>query len=317
MASDLFYNRDSNISGVTIETDYLSLGLTPVYGSKVSFSSREYSYETDDFYLNRIPNSMNSLEADFEVKYDLNQANTQKLAAFIEDNNGNRMFEFNIDNSGIYKNMSGICDNYAINHISNQHYEVAVKITVDQAPNLFNWSGMNFLNYGFQEWNDQDYEKYDIVYSGVNDNKLDNFYYCIEDHEALNDEVDGPTGSSSKWSQDFFFEPDIGFQNDVQLKNYITSFKNSFHNRIKDRDNNASFPVSYKFTSITDKQLKAMLHFLENKGGYRNFRHDIPSIYNRPKAMYCPQWSHTWKYKNSHDLEVTLIEDVLGVIKEN
>ena len=97
----------------------------------------------------------------------------------------------------------------------------------------------------------------------------------------------------------------------------MTAFKNSFHLRIKDRDNNASFPVSYKFTSITDKQLKAMLHFLENKGGYRNFRHDIPSIYNRPKAMYCPQWSHTWKYKNSHDLEVTLIEDVLGVIKEN
>jgi hypothetical protein len=60
-----------------------------------------------------------------------------------------------------------------------------------------------------------------------------------------------------------------------------------------------------------------MLHFLENKGGYRNFRHEIPSVYNRPKAMYCPEWSHTWKYKNSHDLEVTLIEDVLGVIKEN
>ncbi len=317
MASDLFYNRDSNISGVTIETDYLSLALTPVYGSKASFSSREYSYETDDFYLNRIPNSMNSLEASFQVKYDLNEANTQKLAAFIEDNNGNRMFEFNIDNSGIYKSMSGVSDNYAINHVNNQHYEVAVSYSVDQAPNLFNWSGMNFLNYDFQEWNDQSYEKYDIIYSGVNNNKLDNFYYCIEDHDASNDEVDGPTGSSSKWSQDFFFEPDIGFQNDVELKNHMTAFKNSFHLRIKDRDNNASFPVSYKFTSITDKQLKAMLHFLENKGGYRNFRHDIPSIYNRPKAMYCPQWSHTWKYKNSHDLEVTLIEDVLGVIKEN
>jgi hypothetical protein len=57
-----------------------------------------------------------------------------------------------------------------------------------------------------------------------------------------------------------------------------------------------------------------MLHFLENKAGYRRFRHDIGSVYNRPKVMYCPEWDHTWKYYNSHDLSVTLLEDVLGVI---
>ena len=37
MASDLFYNRDSNISGVAIEANYEDLNLYPVYGSKVSF----------------------------------------------------------------------------------------------------------------------------------------------------------------------------------------------------------------------------------------------------------------------------------------
>ena len=314
MASDLFYNRDSNISGVTVESNYSDLNLTPVYGSKVSFTAKSFSYETDDFYTNKLPNSLNSLQAVFQVRYDVNELNAQKLGAFIEGKNGDTLFEFNIDNSGIYKSLTGVCDNYAINHINNQHYEVAASITVDQAPNLFNWSGMTFLNYGFQEWNDQNYKKYDIIYSDVSDNKLNNFYYCTEDHEGFDEAVDGPTGSASKWSQNFFFEPDIGFQNDVQLKNDKLDFKNSFPLRIKTKDNNASFPISYKFTSITDKQLKAMLHFLENKGGYRMFRHDLPSVYNRPKVMYCAEWSHTWKYKNSHDLEVTLTEDVLGVI---
>ena len=313
MASDLFYNRDSNISGVTVEDNYSDLNLTPVYGSKASFAAKNFSYMTDDFYMNKLPNSMNSLQATFQVRYDVNESNAQKLGAFIEGKNGDTLFEFNIDNSGIYKSLTGVCDNYAVNHINNQHYEVASSITVDQAPNMLNWSGMTFLNYDFEDYADStSYEKYDIVYTGVNDIKLNNFYYAKEDHTSSAD--NSPTGASSKWSQDFFFEPDIGFQNDVQLKTDKLDFKNSFPLRIKTKDNNASFPISYKFTSITDKQLKAMLHFLENKGGYRMFRHDLPSVYNRPKVMYCAEWSHTWKYKNSHDLEVTLTEDVLGVI---
>jgi hypothetical protein len=60
-----------------------------------------------------------------------------------------------------------------------------------------------------------------------------------------------------------------------------------------------------------------MLHFLENKYGYRRFKNQIATVYNRPKVFYCPQWSHTWKYKNSHDLDVSLIEDPLGIIPKD
>jgi len=57
-----------------------------------------------------------------------------------------------------------------------------------------------------------------------------------------------------------------------------------------------------------------MLHFLENKGGYRRFRHQIPSLYNRPKVFYCQEWKHNWVYQDSHNLDVSLIEDPMGVI---
>ena len=314
MASDLFYNRDSNISGVTIETDYADLNLTPVYGSKVSFKSKNFTYEVDDFHINSIPSSLNSLMAEYQVRYDVNETNAQKIAAFIESKNGNQLFEFNIDNSGIYKSLSGVSDNYSINHMNNQHYEVAVSYSVDEAPNLFNWSGMNFVNLNVPTFNSSaEYKKYDVVYMNNNTNKLNNFYYGTGDHNASSAEY-SPTGSSSFWTQDFFFKPDIGFQNDVKLKNEVLEFKNSFKQRIKTKDNNASFPVNYTFTDISDKQLKCMLHFLENKAGYRRFRHDIESVYNRPKVMYCPEWDHTWKFYNAHDLNVALVEDVLGVI---
>ena len=72
--------------------------------------------------------------------------------------------------------------------------------------------------------------------------------------------------------------------------------------------------MNYSFNNISDKQLKTMLHFLENKGGYRRFKHQIPSVYNRPKVYYSPKWTHTWNYVNSNTLSVELKEDPMGVI---
>lgn len=655
MASDLFYNRDENISGVTVQAEYSGLQLTPSYGSSVTFSAKGFEYETDDFYKNRIPFSLNSLTADFNLNYDTNLSQAQSMAAFIESKHGETLFNFTVDGSGIYRGVKGVVDNYGISHNNNQNYKTNLKITVDQAPNLLNWSGCTFLNHDFRTWETGvAYKKYDVVYNnlpctnsnnlflsaenigsnswtkyygnlatvdlvtvagpyggqlavdklthsvstvplnqsrreqalslkagtyttsvyvkpdtlnevywyfdsnGNNTNpqyphiryifssddlqisdptikasrgllqngwvkltatityeaditvyagfisfangsyyavrptyhlidtysnnlllspndfgsnvwttnygnlatvitsnpfigaygsqwspniisysptapenqsrrqqrlslkagtykisvyvrqntgdpstpdniywyfdmmkdpyprivytfssntiqayggnitasrevlqnnwvkltatmtfyvdtevdagfvgfaagshyatlptykrlipkfKLNNFYYCKEDHTSNDLLIDGPADSSlSKWTQEFFFEPDIGLQTNVELKNEVLNFKNSFPLRIKTRDNNISMPISYKFTDISTQQLKSMLHFLENKAGYRNFRHQIPSVYNRPKVFFCPQWTHTYKYHNCHDLDVNFIEDVFGVI---
>ena len=63
MSESLFYNRDTNISGVTVPAELSDLSLTPVYGSKVEFKGKNHSYTTDDFYYNLIPLSVNSLSA--------------------------------------------------------------------------------------------------------------------------------------------------------------------------------------------------------------------------------------------------------------
>ena len=319
MSESLFYNRDQNISGVTVPSELSGLNLTPVYGSTVDFSARNHSYITDDFYFNLIPMSVNSLTAKFSIRYDVNEGEAQKLATFFESKSGYRPLEFTPENSGIYKTVSGFCDNYAINFINNQHFEVAASVNVDRAPTLLNWSGGNFANIPFTGWaKSVRYEKYAVVYSGVrpdgsvNDNKLNNFYYCSGDHRST--EANSPTGSDSIWSQKFFFEPDVGIQNDVPIKADVLEYRNSFIHHLKTNDNMATFNMSYTFSEITDRQLRCMLHFLERKGGYRRFEHQIPSVYNRPKVYYCPTWSHTWNSFNSHTLRVDLVEDPLGVI---
>jgi len=313
MSEDLFYNRDRNLSGFADVDNISSLSLTPVYGSKVDFSAKNHSYELNDSFINIVPLSLNSLSASFKLRYDVNELNAQKLTDFFESKNGVNSIAFNPDNSGIYRSVYGFCDNYAINHMNNYHYEFATEITADQAPTLLNWSGMTFLNYTFQNYNTgQSYKKYDVVYTGVNAVKINNFYYCTGNHSSLL--TNSPTGLNSMWTQDFFFEPTIGIQNDVKMKVKKFEPKNSFPVRVKTQDNMAGITLNYKFTNITNAQLKSMLHFLENKAGYRLFRHQPKSVYNRPKVFRCSQWTHTWKYYDSNDLDLSLVEDVLGII---
>ena len=154
-----------------------------------------------------------------------------------------------------------------------------------------------------------------MVFSGINTNNLDNFYYATEDHTSS--AANCPTGASSSWSRDFFFAPDVQQSFQVGIKSDILNFKNSFVQRLygnAQTRNIAKFDISYTFKDISDNQAKCMLHFLENKAGYRRFRHDIPSIYDRPKVYYCPTWTHTWKYANANDIQVQFVEDPLGVI---
>jgi len=314
MSESLFYNRDNNISGISVPSTIAALGLTPVYGSKVDFEATNHSYATDDFYYNLIPYSVNSLTAKFNVRYDVNETNAQRLAVFFENQSGVEDIPFTPDSSNIYKTVTGFCNNYAINFVNNQHYEVASTISVDHAPTLLKWSGMGcFANLDFNGWTpSSSYEEYNVIYSGINQNKLDNFYYCTGGHTSA--EVNSPTGTGSMWSQKFFFEPDIGTQNNVVIKADVIEYKNSFRQRIKTNDNISTFNINYTFSNISDSQTKSMIHFLENKGGYRRFEHQIPSVYNRPKVYYCPKWTHTWNYVNSNTLTVEFVEDPLGVI---
>ena len=179
MSESLFYNRDDNISGISIPSTIAGLGLTPVYGSQVTFQADNHSYVTDDFYYNLIPYSVNSLTAQFNVRFDVNETNAQKLAAFFEAQSGIENIEFTPDSSNIYKTVTGFCNNYAINFVNNQRFEVASTISVDHAPTLLKWSGMGcFANLTFTGWNpSRSYKKYDVVYSGLNQNYI---------HEELN-----------------------------------------------------------------------------------------------------------------------------------
>jgi phage-related protein len=307
MSEDLFYDRTRNISGVSLigADEY-----TPSYGSSVAFSSKNMKFETHNNYYQSIPMGVNNLAAKFNLVYKTNEDGAKKLANYYESSEGVDLLEVNTDPS-IYKAVSGYCTNYSINHINKQNYEVKTTIEVVDAPGLLNWRSMNFLNYNLEEWEEtKEYKKHDIVYRDVYDLKLNNFYYCKEDH--VSSLANAPEQAESSWTQDFFWEPDLGTNTQVDLGAVRYEGGISVFNKIK--KNTATFPINYVFSNISDKQLRAMLHFLENKCGYRRFKHKIPSVYNRPKVFICPSWNHTFVYSDNHNLQVNFEEDPIGIL---
>jgi phage-related protein len=312
MSEDLFYNRDTSISGIAIPETFFDLKENASYGSTSTFESKAFSYETTDSYFNTMPSSLNSLKATFKVTYNVKLDKAQEIISFIEDKKGNESFIFN-PYPLIYRPFGAFCDNYVMSSVSKNRVDLTTEIVSDQCPNLLNWLNLTFTKYEVSSFNiGKTYKKYDIVYSAVNENKLNNFFYCTEGH--IGDASNGPNQAASKWTQDFFFQPDIDFTNNVKMGVTRLEFKNSFPMNLKTKNNQIIFKFNYRYSNISDKQLTCMMHFLENKAGYRKFKHQIPIVFNRPKVFFCDKWSHTWKYFNCHDLDVYLTEDALGVL---
>jgi phage-related protein len=312
MSEEYFYNRVANFSGVsTVDLT----GKKPDYGSTVNFTATNLKLDVHDNHLYVIPLGINSLKASFNLLYKTSESGARELANTFEQSSGTNTISFSVDGD-IYKNNFGYCDAYAINHKSLDDIEVAASIQVSDAPNILNWSGTSFLNYELEKWSgSKSYETFDIVYTGVNQNKLNNFYYCTGDH--VSSPENSPTGVNSAWGSDtdFFWCPDAGLQNEVTFD--TVKFGERYIKRQTVKKNTALVPISYNFTDLPTKQAFSLLHFLENKAGYRRFRHLIPSVYNRPKVYICQDWTHEFKSFNAHNIQVSFIEDPLGIIYED
>ena len=304
---EYFYDRTRNLKDI----DYVGLtGFCPSYGFQANFSSQNSRLDFQDGYFTNTPKGVNSVKLNFFVSYEVDEAGAQKIVNYLESLSGVQSFVFDTENI-VYKDLSGYCDGYSVDHLSQERYRVNTSISIDESPSLLNWKNTNFIEHQYKEWKPgENYELDDIVYTGVSNSSWDNFYYCTGDH--LSEQSNSPTGVNTAWTQSFYWEPDAGMKTDVAFA--VSRFDGSFNQRLKTSKNIAKVPLNYNFSSISKKQLLSMLHFLELKGGYRRFRHQIPTVFNRPKVYICEQWSHVWNSPDSHDLSVVFTEDALGVI---
>lgn len=307
----LFYNRDRNISGITSLT---SFDFSPNYGSSIQFSCKNNLINYYSNTYSATPSTLNNILAKCSFGFTFNENDAQHVIDFFESQNGTGAFEIS-DSSLIYSPLTGFADSFGVSMKHNNLYDVSLAFSVERNSAMLNWSGMGFVDYPMQEWQDaEEYPQYQVIYYPIYTDKFKNYFYCTGAHTSSAN--NSPTGVNSAWTQELFYDNDIGLSIETQPTITITEFKNSFAQRVKEQENIHSIKqISLDYKNINDFQLKSMLHFLESRLGYRKFIFNCPKIYNRPKIYFCPNWTHTWNYKDSHNLQINIIEDPLGILK--
>lgn len=319
---ELIYDRTRNFSGISdVFTDVSEIAC-PTKGSSVQFLAKDKAITTNNNWLNIMPVGINNVYANYSMVYEVAEEEAQKLANFLESKQGIYPVFFETD-ATVYRKINGYCTKYSVNQIDVKTFTVAAQFEVTESPGHLNWTGLNFLNPGddsiYYEQENRDYKKNEIAYDQRLEiryqDRLNNFYYCTDDHNASAD-TESNLEDSPYWTKDFFWQPDVGQSSTVEIDVQRFGDADGFPLRRKVKDNTASFPLTYRFSNIETTQLKSMLHFLESKNGYKRFRHRIGAVYNRPKVYVCRRWTHSWNSFNSHDLEVTFDEDPLGLIPD-
>ena len=307
----LFYNRDNNISGVALLT---GLTFSPDYGSSVQFEAKNNYLSASDKTPSIAPLGINSVVANFDLKFSLRKNDAQQLIKFYENQSGTGIFGFS-DGSNIYKLLSGTIDSLGgLDSANNGKYNVSLRFGVERNAPSLSWSGGSFVNHQFQKWETgQSYSKYDVVYFEHDmEEPVNNWFYATQNHTSSIS--NNPLSTGEKWTTNLFEDSNEGFTISQTPTVKKTEFKNSFIQRVNDQKNIHSFDsieISYK--DISDKKTKALLHFAESKLGYKRFKHQFPEIYNRPKLFVCPSWNHQWNSKESNNLSLSLMEDPLGI----
>ena len=267
-------------------------------------------YNNNSFAI--IPTTLNNIVATCNFNFNVNENDAQNIMNFFESQSGTGAFAIN-DTSQIYRTLTGFADDFSISMTTNNQYNIALNFSVERNSSVLNWSGMSFVNYDFVSWETgQFYQKYQPVYFEIQaQNKLVNFYYATEDHTSTADNAPPNTGY---WSQSLFYENELGLTVETKPMVSRNEFKNSFVQRIKDSENIHSLQgLQLTYKNITDFELKSILHFLENSLGYKKFQFNLPKIYNRPKLFYAESWQHSWNYKDSNNLTISIVEDPLGI----
>jgi phage-related protein len=299
------YDRDSSIDPKYAYVNDLSI-YKPIYGSSVNFKSKYNFIETVDNALKVLPASENNLISNYSLRFLLSETEAGNLLKTIETAGGFKPLKFS-DSSGLYKEFIGYVEDYSISRSSNQLNEITLEISCPFKAPILTWKTSSFFNISDLNFSEsKSYKKNQFVYNeqySVTSNKIDNFWFAKQD-------ITAGAFNRSNWTKNFNFFPKLPFQLKNELDFRKFDYKNSFVQNLKYKSNsNILKEYRIKFESIDDDECLSILFFLEKKCGYRRFIYDFPVFFNQKKVFICTEWSHVFKYKNCHDIDVLFSED--------
>lgn len=138
----------------------------------------------------------------------------------------------------------------------------------------------------------------------------DPYFYCTEDHQDSSvDASSAPTGYASKWSSEFIFKPSYGSQVNFSASNQEHKLGDGYTEYLPKSTNSLKCNWSLRFENRSDNETKAIIHFLENHKGAKNFLWTPPYPYDKKSKFKCESFNTTYNKENSNTVTANFIRN--------
>jgi len=307
-----------NITGSQYLTKEIDSVFNKTYGCSASFSTKaERMNYGDNYFTNVIPN-INNLNSQFNLNYDgLTDIQAKCLIGFFQNT-----FEYTpknivdsyenvkIDLFFPYKNNSKIYfSDLQYNSVEANLNKISIKCESAYDSSLdyrgFQVTGKDVTSF-FNET--KSYFKNDVVYYNTNAESQKGYYWYTGIDNTIPTHTQRPSGANSLFTRSFYFQPELDFEIPISPKFTKTEFNNSAAAYENYGINKTNLEFTYNLSNRSDKETEAILKFLDSNAGFKIFEMTLPAPYNKLINVYCPEWNHSYKFKNNHDLSVKFIE---------
>ena len=322
IASQNFTSTDYRYAPINLlGSQYLTKDIDSLYyktyGCSANFTTKAIkSNYGDGYFLNVIPN-INNLITSFSINYDgLTDKQAYALIGYFQNSFENepitildsyenismdlfypykdsaKIYFENLNHKSVDSNINNIVINCTTAYDSNLNYK-GYLITDESAVRPF------IIN--------KQYNKHDIVYYN-NISVSGGYYWYTGDTSKFLNSTQSPTGINSLFTKDFYFKPDLDFDIPLTPRFLKNEYETTSVAYEQDGINKNVLDLSLSFTNRSDKEAFAILKYLDDKCGFKLFEFTLPQPYNKQLTFYCPEWKHTYKFKDNHDVSVKFLE---------
>ena len=301
------------------------------YGVSVQYKNNFYNTTFGDGYYSTVSKGENSLTTTFNLKFNKRTNKEIRAVAHLLEDSFNKGEKPSGGYTGIYFTPFEPYNTEKEFYIEDFDRSFEYPDVNSIGVNLYreDQSTINWQQYyipfeqtsGFFELN-RNYSKHDIVYLSGNTQNDDliqsqsGWYYYSGDNPSLSTEDNSPSGNNSLWTKNiFYFDLNQGLT--IKSKPRYAKFEssNGYFVRANDGLNKNLLNLEFSLDGRTDKEAKAMVHFLEHKKGSDQFKFTPPAPYDKEGLVFfCPQWQHTLVYKDNNNVSVNFTQFPVNLI---
>ena len=299
----------------------------PSYGASVSYENQTYDVTFGDGYYNIANKSENSLKVSCDLSFDKRSDKETRALVHLMEDSFNKGEKPSGSYTGIFYTpfapyneeheffIEEINRGYAYPNVNSTSTSLKRE---DQS--ILDWQGYYIpFNQTQKFWKvGSTYSTHDIAYlSGDYVPRVSGWYYYSGDSETTASDSNGPNGGvDSMWTKNNFYFDVNGGASVNQAPRFIKQpTQSDYYVRTKDGLNKSLLNMELTFDSRTDKEAKAMVHFLETHQGKNQFEFKPPAPYDiSGKVFVCPKWGHQLIYKENNNVSVNFIEFPINLL---